>query len=352
MPVKNIYLHVGLHKTGSSSIQNTLYCNRGILKVNGFIYPSCWGVNHSIPIYSAFCDEPDKYHMNIREGLTKEKINDRNKKYLSDLLDEVLNSKCNSLILSGEDITMLTVNNLLRLNTYLKSICGNIKVIVYTRHPLSWSSSIIQEKIKGGLTYEQSLIEILSIVTANFSHHIGKLIEVFGRKNVSVFQFENSIKYEFGLVGHFLSNINFPIDQIKKIEEHRNNESLSMISADIINFINKREPLIINGKLNEKRSNGDIYPLLNICGEKFDINNDDKKKIMDACKKDSEWLYHNFGINYKELLTHNMSDHKLLFTKEVIEDIKKAYVKVTPVLKDIIAMYLADNLANVEKSIS
>ena len=37
--IKTINVHIGLHKTGTSSIQYTLYTQREILEEKGYLYP-------------------------------------------------------------------------------------------------------------------------------------------------------------------------------------------------------------------------------------------------------------------------------------------------------------------------
>lgn len=70
---KIIYIHMGLHKTGTTTLQTLLSCNKEILRKQGFCYPisSLFTINQSIPIYSAFCNSPENYHINIRQKLSK-----------------------------------------------------------------------------------------------------------------------------------------------------------------------------------------------------------------------------------------------------------------------------------------
>jgi hypothetical protein len=62
-----LYLHVGLHKTGTSSIQNWLAGNRGPLAAAGFVYPRS-SVHHN-DLYLALCSAPEKEHSNLRRGV-------------------------------------------------------------------------------------------------------------------------------------------------------------------------------------------------------------------------------------------------------------------------------------------
>ena len=73
--IKNIFLHIGIHKTASTTIQNTLYLERSKLIETGVLYPAFKArnidiSNHSIPFYSLFNKHPEKYHFNVSHGFT------------------------------------------------------------------------------------------------------------------------------------------------------------------------------------------------------------------------------------------------------------------------------------------
>ena len=76
--IKYIFLHIGLHKTGSSSIQKSLAGSAGFLERIGYLYPVFRTgrhkiINHSMPFFSLFTDNPLKYHENILNGITTDK---------------------------------------------------------------------------------------------------------------------------------------------------------------------------------------------------------------------------------------------------------------------------------------
>jgi hypothetical protein len=61
--IKKIFVHIGVHKTGSTSIQQMLGRNREILIKHGFLYPvfkarSANIFNHSVPFVSMFKKNP------------------------------------------------------------------------------------------------------------------------------------------------------------------------------------------------------------------------------------------------------------------------------------------------------
>ena len=54
-------VHVGVHKTGTSSIQRVMRRHRDRLLEQGFLYPG-FAPNH-YDIHTAFCSNPLRYHM-------------------------------------------------------------------------------------------------------------------------------------------------------------------------------------------------------------------------------------------------------------------------------------------------
>ncbi|ORU93488.1 MAG: hypothetical protein A6F70_05635 [Cycloclasticus sp. symbiont of Bathymodiolus heckerae] len=67
--VKNLYLHVGMSKTATSSIQDTLYANRDWLEKNDYFYSKKLPKNHSDTFRMLFWDSPEEQHTSIKLGL-------------------------------------------------------------------------------------------------------------------------------------------------------------------------------------------------------------------------------------------------------------------------------------------
>ncbi len=66
--MRQLFLHVGMHKTGTSSIQETLHANRPILAEAGYAYMDDV-VNHSRIVPSAFAAQPEQLAANRRAGI-------------------------------------------------------------------------------------------------------------------------------------------------------------------------------------------------------------------------------------------------------------------------------------------
>jgi hypothetical protein len=63
--MRNLILHIGMHKTGSSSIQQILFENREVLLKHDCYYPESILMNHSHSLYTLFSSHAEKYHINV-----------------------------------------------------------------------------------------------------------------------------------------------------------------------------------------------------------------------------------------------------------------------------------------------
>lgn len=349
--ITEIILHAGMHKTGTTSIQNTLFntFNNKLLEKKDYLYPLSWHNNHSVPIFSAFCEYPENYHINIKKGYSIAEITDINKRYLESLRMEIAKRELSKLIISGEDISVLSIDNLNALKKYLKSISTNdvsIKVVVYVRDPVSWSASVIQQRIKGGTTFQNSLLDLRAYLKNYFFNIVNKFIQVFGKESINIYAFEEVVKHKYGSVGYFLSTLGFDNREISQFKIIKANESISFIAADILSFINEKIPVIEDGKLNAKRTPNDFSYFSVIKGPKFDLPNTIKKELFQFCQDDIKWLKENFGIDYLKLPQESQINHE--FTEEITEGIKKVYYndQLSILLKGLVLDYLHLQLKN------
>lgn len=343
--IKEVVIHVGLEKTGTSSIQNSLYNedNNKLLLNKGILYPRCWKPNHGRVLCSAFSSHPERLAPNrFPKVLSKEEIQTKDNQSLKKFESTINNSTAKRLILSGEVIPNLSKKNLEKMKDYLISIGldqAEFKIMLYTRNPVTWTISTIQQSFKSGVRYDASLNKRKNqIIPTLFQDKISKFMEVFGEESVCVYPFEKAREHGMGIMGHFLKELNVDKKVIKTLKQIRTNDSVSMFTGDFLEYINGRIPLMINGKHNSKRHRSDDKPLLRIRGDKFDIPLTEKKEIASAGEQDMTWLKVNFGIDYsKEKMTETDKYKKIDTT---FEDIEKIYPILTKTIRDILLEFM------------
>ena len=273
--MKRFILHVGFHKTATSSIQQTLANNRDELEEQGYLYP-CFQkygkevINHSIPFYSAFCKQPELYHINIKNG-SKSDIEEINKSYL-DQFNQYLEMDVN-LIVSGEDISVLHTEALIQLQEMIVNKGFKLEVYCSVRKPYPFTCSELQERIKSGVG------TLTNIVVPQKSQYINKLKAVFG--DAIIFSsFEEDCKTELGPVNSFIERIGVDPFSFKLINT---NEGFGNISTRFLAHLNLTHPSIVNGSLNPE---GRGFFSKSVDNEKFLLN---KKELATVTEQlDSE----------------------------------------------------------------
>lgn len=291
--VRRVKLHVGFHKTGTTSFQGTCFRNRELLNSWQVDYPifsnsrqNCL-VNHSIPIYSLFTSEPENYHINKRFGLNTQEVNEG---YLSEL-ERALSSSFETLILSGEDISILRENELRRFKDCLAVRCEQIEVIALIRAPYSFAVSSMQQQIKGGSRTVESFIY------RNARQSVLNLRAVFGR-DVSFLPFENARQHRYGIVGTLLECVGLPGDLIASVRQVRRNQAASNEAVRLISAINASYPLLTAQGLGEGRHQGDIDSLWTLPGVPFQVCLHELSASREKLDHECRWLAANLGLNF------------------------------------------------------
>lgn len=209
--MREVILHIGMHKTGSSSIQVSLKgFDDGITR-----YANFENSNHSIPIYTIFSNNRHDYHIWKKQGLSPAEVDSLRTKYLKELEIEMSDSSWQRLIISGEDISVLESHEKLDLIEFLEARECKVKVICFARGPHEFASSILQTLVKGGSK---------SVGPAHpaYQERIGFFLERLAKENVVVEGFERNVSECGDIVKAFSRIIGISAPSIS-----RENEALS-----------------------------------------------------------------------------------------------------------------------------
>src|SRR5687767_5422200 len=111
-------LHVGMHKTGTTSIQRSLQD----LSSERARYVQLGGSNHTAPIVTAFHDDPAELRFHRRSGREPEAVGNSREK-IRERLDAELSrtAEFDKFVLSGEGIVVLPPPSLKELRSALLS---------------------------------------------------------------------------------------------------------------------------------------------------------------------------------------------------------------------------------------
>ena len=144
--VSEVILHIGMHKTGSTSIQAAL---AGYDDGRAF-YARFPESNHSSAIRGTFSTRPETYHQWQKLGLDSEEIQRRCKQYREQLAAELSRADRHMLIISGEGIGLLDDAGKQELLEFIGQYVSRVRVVCYLRAPLGFAASYLQQNIKVG----------------------------------------------------------------------------------------------------------------------------------------------------------------------------------------------------------
>ena len=311
MSAKTCYLHIGMHKTGTSSIQRSLRQSREVLQEYSINY--CGFIESHGFLRSVLTKEPELLNFNIIHGFALPELCAARDAVLRDsLIRELEETKCNSSMLSAENFSLLSLSEVLELKKLLDPFFAEFKIVIYVREPFSFLSSYAQQILKEGATYDSMVTDTLSIdrsvryrgqsyliskqtfnnsLRPSYRYCIEKFINVFGRDHVTIKDFTPSTFKNNCVVTDFLDTVLPGKGVAEAINIHRINESMSQGVGNILESINRRHPIIRNGVYNHDRARRvQAYLHSSDQNQKFVFNQIDRSRYVEAIRSDVEWL--------------------------------------------------------------
>lgn len=220
----DVLLHFGFHKTGSSSIQETL----ARLEQPGLRYLQRDPANHSQLIrggYSAIQADaaPRPPRLRFRKLLAQ----------------AATKPEARRLIVSGEATVHLDDAGMMCLRDDLFAVAENVRLIGYIRPVSSYMSSAFQEIIK------HRFIDFNRSKAPLYRDSVRRMDGAFGRNSVEILPFDKKALDEGDVVVDFCRRIGVTVksDQIV-----RTNESISLEAASLLYIHRKRYPEASSGR--------------------------------------------------------------------------------------------------------
>jgi hypothetical protein len=241
MPSKQLILHVGFHKAGTSALQESFYAQRENLLAEGVLYPDIGRKAHHQMAW-AITQKP--WGWKGRGGETTPY------KTFRKIARKINRAKQDKVVLSSEFFSELTADQILKIASEIKG--REIKVLFTLRPLVKLLSSSYQQYLKYGtkVDYESWLHSVLdnpgvSKVNPTFwkRHFHGEVVarwaEIFGPDAVTVLIVDEK-KPEF-LYQEMNKYLSLPQGFLKQ-QETGTNRSLSLEEVSLLLELNKRFP--------------------------------------------------------------------------------------------------------------
>lgn len=191
-----LLLNVGMHKTGSSAIQQSLKSyDRDGVRYLPILHP-----NHSSLYATLFLENPESYPAHRKNSRTSDEvaaIKDKFSKAFEKAIGNARRSGITTLISSGEDVSNLDEGSLIRLRDWADERFSEVALIGYVRAPASFMASALQQRVKGGLPVK------MGALYPNYRERFEKFDNVFGSERVTLVKFDRSVLFEGDVVLDF-----------------------------------------------------------------------------------------------------------------------------------------------------
>lgn len=171
---QRLFIHIGVHRTGSTSIQQWLHRNRNALLEQGFLYPFA-GVNHN-DLARLMTTDPEAFQ-----------------RRLHGLVDRATRSEAHTVILSAEDFSWLPrPGDLARLGKVF-----DVRVLCYVRRQDEWLESWYNQHVKwpwnratSALTPEAFFAGRQAYQWIDYARTLERWRAAFGRRAITVRPFD------------------------------------------------------------------------------------------------------------------------------------------------------------------
>jgi len=267
-------VHVGLPKTGTTTIQETLKRNRKTLARAGILLLAPGPTSRRLPF--VFCDTPERF-------LSRGEVWNRSPKAVERLRRSTLRGMeraarrddWQTMLLSAEGFFNLSETGLQALRAWLDGHVGTIRVIAWVRHPVSHTRSAIQEILKNGKTLDD-LYDNPPVFRLNRLERIERILGP-----VEIHAYEECVRD--GIVPSFLRAIGAP-DDLR--EAPSRNVSMTMEGARAFDEINRR---------GRKLKWRELDRIIGMPGEPFDIPEAVKERIAQDAREHVAFVNERYG---------------------------------------------------------
>lgn len=238
--MNNIYLHVGAHKTASSTIQNNLKIYSQKLLTQGLMYPINLDRDFNFPhrlFISSGNSNPLAY--SIRWYNDKKTYKDFDPARVLKVLEpHLINKKCD-LILSHEDLLFSPPTFLLLLKRWFNKRNYLLYPVIFLRDQVSWHISNYQQRVRqlnSHDTFAESIAKTLN--GPDWALHIRKFEKVFEREFIIVRLFDKQL-IKTNIIDYFIKSLGKENIDLDKLEIKSENVGLSFPKAYILSGFNK-----------------------------------------------------------------------------------------------------------------
>lgn len=237
MKFETAFIHIGMEKTGSTSIQAFLAENRSRLKEQNFLFPRTLGNDNqkAIAAYALSYDSKDSALKLRNNTQDKESVDAFRVDLRTRFLAEAAESDAKNLVVSSEDLSRLFKHDEIeRIKDFFDGVAQTVKIIVYVRRQDLLASSRFYTLLLGRRPQQKVLPDKSTPISPiyQYNKNIMNWAKVFGTDAISLVRYpEMPSREKFDSIDFFCTEIGLNPEGLRR--PGRANESVDSINEII-----------------------------------------------------------------------------------------------------------------------
>lgn len=249
-----IILHIGMPKTGTSSIQRFCRDNRAGLAAQGFWYPhtpaDASGNHVKLAAYAQNDDRPTPLRKDL--GLTSpQALKHFRREFLQKMAAEVRGHEQKTLIMSNEHCSLLRhEKEVKRLASLLRAFSDDVKILVYVRRQVDLYVALHTTRVvRGESSFDLNITpDVKDRWDFNYLKQLDRWAKYFGPENIIVRPFERGQLKDDDAVKDYLDVLGVESEDLTFVE--RQNKRASKDCVQFLEIMYKYLPRYRGGTQN------------------------------------------------------------------------------------------------------
>lgn len=299
-------IHIGMHKTGSTSIQHSL----ASYSDDRFLYAALTNTpNHSLAMYSLFAVDPGHHRLHRAAHRSGKTLSAYLERAETDLKRAIKAAKGRTLIISGEGIIGLAPDEVAKLAERFRSDFDQVTIVGYVRPPAGFLSSALQQRIRGGAARFD-----LARMYRNYRKTFAKFDDAFGAGNVRLWKFDPVSFPGKDVVKDFCARLDLPLPERRIV---RLNDSLSRQVVSGLYTHNKFAGELGSDRARPAELHRLGHALAELGTDKFRLSPKIVQPILEENKDDIRWMEERLGASLCEPDAPH-SDHDIVDEEDLL----------------------------------
>jgi hypothetical protein len=236
---RRVVVHIGMGKTGTSSVQYLLAANRQVLAAHGVLYPRVPGRARHTRLGLAVKPDDELTRTPAWHRIGQPIPQRFRRRFRRKLLAEIAAVEAHTVLFSDEALFGLNEDALLRLRELVTEIGGRVRVVAYLRRQDDHLASLYQQEVKVGETRRmEEWVSLSGLAGHDYHARLSAWRDVFAPDELVVRPFERSSFVDGSLYADFLDAAGIDIAVPELTPSETRNQSLDAETIEFLRILN------------------------------------------------------------------------------------------------------------------